>query len=133
LQPPDGRDFLRIPAHLAGHSGVATQRMPQPLRHSSVGGQLDALATVLLAEFPEPVVRERLAMLIGMLTAVLADRARRIDERAPVLLDHAAFVDNTVAMLTAAVRAPDPGPSPGRTLRLSRPSAACRPRAGPSC
>lgn len=106
LRSPDGRDFLRITAQLAGHAGVTAQRMAPPLRHSSVGVQLDALAGLLLAELPEPVVRERLAMLIGMLTAILADRARRIDDGASVLLDHAAFVDNTVAMLAAAVRAP---------------------------
>lgn len=106
LQSPSGRDFLRITAQLAGDSGVATRRMPQPLRYSSVGTQLDALADVLLRALPEPMVRERLAMLIGMLTAVLADRARRIDEDAAVLLPHEDFVDTAVAMLAAAVQAP---------------------------
>ncbi|WP_220472255.1 TetR/AcrR family transcriptional regulator [Tomitella gaofuii] len=115
LRSPSGRDFLRITAQLAGHSGVATRRMAQPLRHSSVGAQLDALADVLLRELPEPMVRERLAMLIGMLTAVLSDRARRIDEEPAVLLAHEDFVDTAVAMLAAAVRAPlRPGGGAGR-------------------
>lgn len=105
LQTGSGRDFLRITAQLAGRAGVTDARMAEPLRHSSVGPQLDALADRLGERLPEPVVRERLAMLIGMLTAVLADRARRIDDARAVLLDHDAFVDTAVAMLSAAVQA----------------------------
>lgn len=106
LRTPSGRNFLRITAQLAGRSGVTTASMAQPLRHSSVGIQLDALADMLGRDLPEKVARERLNMLIGMLTAVLADRAHRIDDDRAVLLKHDEFVDNTIAMLAAAVRAP---------------------------
>jgi hypothetical protein len=41
-----------------------------------------------------------------MLTAALADRAHRLDEHLPVLLDHPAFVTNLTTMLTAALLAP---------------------------
>lgn len=106
LQTGSGRDFLRITAQLAGRSGVTDERMAEPLRRSSVGMQLDALADRLGERLSEPAVRERLAMLIGMLTAVLADRARRLDDARAVLLCHTEFVDTTVAMLTGAVQAP---------------------------
>lgn len=108
LESPAGRDFLRIIVQLSGGSGVMTRQMPNPLRGSSVGGQLAALDDALRTVLPEDVALERLAMMIGMLTAVLADRARRLDGGQPVLLSHERFVDNTIAMLTAAMLAPAP-------------------------
>lgn len=112
LETPAGRNFLRIIVQLSGQSGVATRQMPNPLRGSSVGHQLAALDDALRTVLPEDVALERLAMLIGMLTAVLADRARRLDGGQPVLLDHDRFVANTVAMLTAALLAPVPTDNP---------------------
>lgn len=106
LESPEGRHFLRIIVQLAGQSGVATRQMPNPLRGSSVGSQLAALDDALRAELPEDVALERLAMMVGMLTAVLADRARRLDGGKQVLLSHDRFVANTIAMLTAAMLAP---------------------------
>lgn len=111
LETPSGRNFLRIIVQLSGQSGVTTRRMPNPLRASSVGGQLAALDDALRTVLPEEVALERLAMMIGMLTAVLADRARRLDGGQPTLLDHDGFVANTIAMLTAAMLAPLPAPA----------------------
>lgn len=108
LESVEGREFLRIIVQLAGQSGVTTRKMPNPLRSSTIGRQLEALDAALRAELPEEVALERISMLIGMLTAVLADRARRIDGAQPILLDHASFVANTVSMLTAAMLAPVP-------------------------
>lgn len=108
LESADGRDFLRIIVQLAGRSGVTTRQMPDPLRGSTIGRQLEALDAALRTVLPEDVALERLSMLISMLTAVLADRARRIDGGQPVLLDHAGFTANTVAMLTSAMLAPVP-------------------------
>ncbi|WP_051461540.1 TetR/AcrR family transcriptional regulator [Tomitella biformata] len=106
LESPAGRNFLRIIVQLSGQSGVTTRQMPNPLRGSSVGGQLAALDDALRTVLPEEVALERLAMLVSMLTAVLADRGRRLDGGQPILLDHDLFVANTVAMLTAAMLAP---------------------------
>ena len=108
LETEDGRDFLRIIVQLAGQAGVTTRRMPNPLSQSTVGRQLEALDAALRAELPEDVALERISMLISMLTAILADRARRIDGGQPVLLEHERFLANTAAMLTAAMLAPVP-------------------------
>lgn len=108
LSTTDGRNFLRIIEALAGRAGVRTHSLPDPLRDTALAGQLELLEVRCAEWLSRAVARERIAMTISMITATLADRARRIDDRLPVLLDQAAFVANLVAMLTAALAAPDP-------------------------
>jgi AcrR family transcriptional regulator len=104
----DGRDFLRIVAGIAGWAGVRTHALPTPLHGTALAEQLALLEQACLRMMPEDLTLERIAMVISMLTAALADRAHRIDEHLPVLLDHKCFVANLVVMVTAALLAPPP-------------------------
>jgi len=106
LTDQSGRDFLRIVAQLAGESGARTGEVPHPLAGTALAGQLALLHARCRDHLAEPVARERIAIAIVMLTAALADRAHRIDEHLPVLLEHQAFVANLTTMLTAALLAP---------------------------
>lgn len=105
LLTSEGRDFLRIIAQLAGQAGTRTGTVPDPLVGTALAAQLELLERSVRARLPESLAVERVALVITMLTAALADRARRIDERRPVLLEHRDFVANLVAMLAAALAA----------------------------
>jgi AcrR family transcriptional regulator len=105
LDTEDGRDFLRITAQLAGQSGVRTHDLPDPIAGTALADQLALLERRCAAIVGERVALERMAAMITMLTAALADRARRIDEDLPVLLSHDDYVTDLVTMLTAAVGA----------------------------
>lgn len=112
LESADGRDFLRIIAQIAGHAGIRTGTVPSLLRGTALLRQLELLRARCLEWLPEPVARERIAIVIGMLTAALAERARQLDDAAHLLLAHAAFVENLVAMIVAALGAPAPSSNP---------------------
>ena len=112
LTDEGGRDFLRIVAQLAGGSGARGGEVPHPLVGTALAAQLDLLHARCRAHLGEPAARERIAIVIVMLTAALADRALRIDEHLPLLLDHESFAANLVTMLTAALAAPAPGTAP---------------------
>lgn len=105
LTDESGRDFLRIVAQLAGESGARSGEVPHPLAGTALAGQLALLHARCRDHLAEPVARERIAIAIVMLTAALADRALRIDEHLPLLLDHDAFTTNLTTMLTAALTA----------------------------
>lgn len=105
LTDEGGRDFLRIVAQLAGESGARSGEVPHPLAGTALAGQLALLHARCRDYLAEPVARERIAIAIVMLTAALADRALRIDEHLPLLLDHDSFTTNLVTMLTAALTA----------------------------
>ena len=68
--------------------------------------QLELIRAACAATLPEDLVLERIAIVIGMLTSALADRASLIDSGRPTLLDHDAFVDNLESMIVAALLAP---------------------------
>jgi len=106
LTDEGGRDFLRIVAQLAGESGARGGEVPHPLAGTALAAQLALLHARCRDHLGELLARERIAIAIVMLTAALADRALRIDERLPLLLDHQAFTTNLVTMLTAALTAP---------------------------
>ncbi|HEX4252880.1 MAG TPA: TetR/AcrR family transcriptional regulator, partial [Pseudonocardia sp.] len=76
------------------------------LAGTALAGQLTLLHARCRDHLAEPVARERIAIAIVMLTAALADRARRIDEHRSLLLDHTAFTRDLTTMLTAALTAP---------------------------
>jgi AcrR family transcriptional regulator len=108
LLTPEGRDFLRIVVRLAGHAGVRSHAVPSLLQGTAVAHQLKLIEQSCLAFLPEPIALERVATLISVLTATLADRALRIEQRRRLPLDHETFVANLISMLTAAMRAPAP-------------------------
>lgn len=108
LHSPDGRDFLRIIAQLAGYAGFRAGGMPAPLAGTALERQLRLLAEHCRASLPETIAHERIANVVGLLTASLADRARLLDAGEPPALPHEGFVDNLVLMIVGAIEAPVP-------------------------
>lgn len=108
LQTQEGRYFLRITAQLAGHAGVRSGSVPPPIVSRALRAQLEQVHRICAASMPAELAGERIAIMIGALTAALADRAVRIDEGGPFVLDEVAFVANLNAMLVAALLAPIP-------------------------
>jgi TetR/AcrR family transcriptional regulator, regulator of cefoperazone and chloramphenicol sensitivity len=108
LQSQAGRYFLRITAQLAGHAGVRSGAVTSPVLGSALLEQLEQLQALCARTVSAELAGERIAIMIGALTAALADRAVGIDKGTDFSLDEAAFVDNLVAMLVAALEAPVP-------------------------
>ena len=105
LATQDGRYFLGITAQLAGRAGIRTGSVPAPMITTTLREQLDLIQAACARTLPVEVVRERVAIVIGMLTAALADRAGHLNAARPTLLDHDAFVVNLDAMIVAALTA----------------------------
>ncbi|MDT4914493.1 MAG: hypothetical protein QOC66_3621 [Pseudonocardiales bacterium] len=108
LQTQEGRYFLRITAQLAGHAGVRSGSVPPPIVSRALRTQLEQVQRICATSMPAELAGERVAIMIGALTAALADRAVLIDEGGSLVLDEAAFVANLNAMLVAALQAPVP-------------------------
>ena len=95
-----GRSYLRIVAQLRG-------------RFAAWRVESDAATTKHLAEVLDEIEsrpaadpslrRERVLALIMLLTASVAERARQIDDGAPIELDHDAFVTNLIDMCSAVI------------------------------
>lgn len=102
LDDPAGRSYLRIVAQLRGRFAV--------WRVESDAATTQHLAAILdeieaRPAAPPAVRRERVVALIMVLTAVVAERARRIDDGTGNDLTHDEFVDNLVAMCAALTSA----------------------------
>jgi AcrR family transcriptional regulator len=111
LQTQSGRYFLRITAQLAGHAGVRSGSQPPAIVGPALRAQLEQLQQMCAQRMPAELAGERVAVMIGALTAALADRATAMDVGAPFVLDDEAFVANLEAMLVAALLAPVPAVS----------------------
>jgi AcrR family transcriptional regulator len=108
LQTQSGRYFLRITAQLAGHAGVRSGSQPPPIVSQSLRTQLEQVQRLCAEQVPEQLCGERVAIMIGALTAALAERAVAVDEGASFALDDDAFIANLDGMLVAALTAPVP-------------------------
>lgn len=102
LDDPGGRSYVRIVAQLRGRFAA--------WRVESDTATTEHLARVLdeieaRPDAPPAVRRERVVALIMVLTATVAERARRIDDGTGNELTHQQFVDNLVAMCAAVVDA----------------------------
>ncbi len=103
LHSEQGRSYVRIVAQLRG-------------RFAAWRVESDSATTIHLSAILDEVERridldaslrhERIVALIMVMTATVAERARRIDEGATPQLDHDSFVDNLVDMCSALVQAP---------------------------
>ncbi|WP_026197455.1 TetR family transcriptional regulator [Sciscionella marina] len=102
----DGRDFVRITAQLAGRAGIRTGYLSKAIAGTALSQWLGALERACAEFLPRAIARERVAMMVTMLTATLADRARRVDEGERMTVGHKTFVANLTAMLAAGVNAP---------------------------
>lgn len=111
LHSQSGRYFLRITAQLAGHAGVRSGSQPPAIVGPALRRQLDQVRELCAQQMPAELAGERVAVMIGTLTAALADRAAAMDDGARFVLDDEAFVANLEAMLVAALRAPVPAVS----------------------
>ncbi len=108
LQTQEGRYFLRITAQLAGHAGVRSGSAPPPIVSRALRAQLEQVQRICAEAMPAELAGERIAIMIGAMTAALAERAVLIDEGGPFALGESAFVANLNAMLVAALLAPVP-------------------------
>lgn len=104
LQTEEGRDFLQIIVQLAGHAQAGIE--PEPIRGTALARQLAILTDACRARMPTIMADERITMMITAMTALLAERARRIGSRRRVALDHETYTATLVDMLTAMLRAP---------------------------
>lgn len=103
LRTEDGRDFLRIIAQLAGRAEPGVD--PEPLRGTALADQLNILARLCSDRLGETLAAERITLMITMLTAALADRARRIEARRRLVLEHDDYVADLIDVLAAGLRA----------------------------
>ena len=100
LHTEPGRSYLQIVAQLRGRF-AAWRAKSDPATTKHLTHILDELER--LPDAPPAVRRERVVALIMLLTASVAERARRIDDGRGNELDHDEFVDNLVRMGTALV------------------------------
>lgn len=100
LHTDEGRSYVRIVAQLRGRF-AAWRAESDPATTKHLARILDELESV--PDAAPAVRRERLLALILLLTAAVAERARRIDDGSGNELPHDAFVDNLVQMCTALV------------------------------
>lgn len=108
LQTQSGRYFLQITAQLAGHAGVRSGSQPPPLVSQGLRTQLAQVQRLCSQQMPAELAGERVAFMIGALTAALAERASAADAGDSFVLDDEPFVANLEAMLVAALCAPVP-------------------------
>lgn len=104
LRTADGRDFLRITAQLAGRAGIRSGHLPEPVAETALSEWLGMLENRCSRALPRAVAAERVAMMITMLTAALAERARRIEAGRRMAVGHHRYVADLVAMLAAALQ-----------------------------
>ena len=103
LATQDGRYFLRITAQLASQAGVRSGT-PPALIGDALRIQLEQLRGLCSESMSPELAGERIAIVVGALTAALAERAVAIDEHADLHLDDDRFVANLVTMLAAALQ-----------------------------
>lgn len=102
LATVEGRAHVRIVAQLRGRF-AAWRVASDATTTAHLARVLDELEARAAGD--GPVRAERVVGLIMLLTAAVAERARRIDEGAELGLDHDAFVANLTAMCAALVTA----------------------------
>lgn len=108
LTSPDGRDFLRIIEQLAGWSGLEQGELTVVLSGSVLATQLSALEDLVAARHQRVLARHRVAEFVLFLTASLAQRARLVESGRRLTLSQRRYVDDLVAMTTAALLAVTP-------------------------
>jgi TetR/AcrR family transcriptional regulator, regulator of cefoperazone and chloramphenicol sensitivity len=106
LKTQDGRWFLLIMAQLSGRAGIRSKSMPREINSTVLLEQLVLIQAALRRTVPDRLARERLAIVVNLLTTALAERATQIDRGSRMLLGHKAFLANLEAMIVAALTAP---------------------------
>ena len=107
LATPDGRDYLRIVAQLAGR--FAGWRSPNP----GVGPCLQEILSILenrMSDLPAALRQERVVEMIMLMTVAIAERARVVDSAGAPALDEMTFIENLTDVLLGVLDAPSAGP-----------------------
>ncbi|MFF8609368.1 TetR family transcriptional regulator [Streptomyces sp. NPDC015346] len=109
LRTERGRRCLRISAQLSHESGVRG-RTPRPTLDGTVYWRLIERVEACLtrAGLPEPLRLERLDLVLTVVGAAMADRARQYLDGTPPLTSEALFLADLVETTTALLRAPAP-------------------------
>jgi AcrR family transcriptional regulator len=121
-----GRSFLLILADLVEEDPATFGPELLDVLARTGGHAVYAELTRRLPSLPEPVLVERLSLMTMIILRAVADRARVHEmsaggaRRGRPQLDHEAFVANLVAMVAAAVVAPDRVAPPRRRRTVSR-------------
>ena len=113
LSTPSGRNYLRIVAQLAGRYQPWRRDALNPTHQRGVLAELQARASATDVETQQA----RVMSVIMLMTTAMADRARALDEGAPVELDEETFLANLADMIVAALTA-------ARGPRLRQPAEA---------
>lgn len=108
LATPEGRDFLRIIEQLAGWSGLEQGELTDVLSGSMLATQLLALEDLIAGRGSRALARHRVAEFVLFLTASLAQRARAVEGGRRLTMSQRRYVDDLVAMTTAALLAGTP-------------------------
>ncbi|MDH3708120.1 MAG: hypothetical protein OES57_18800, partial [Acidimicrobiia bacterium] len=108
LDSPSGRNYLRIVAQLSHQ--FAQWRDETPFTGPNLEAVLDDLEH-RPPGCPPAARRERLIALMMLLSSVMAERARQIDDAAPLPIDGHGFEANLADMLVGIVEAPASVPS----------------------
>ena len=103
LATQDGRYFLRITAQLASQAGVRSGT-PPALIGDALRVQLEQVRALCSTSMSPELAGERIAIVVGALTAALADRAVAIDEHASSTSTTNSSSTNLVTMLAAALQ-----------------------------
>ncbi|MGN6723738.1 MAG: TetR/AcrR family transcriptional regulator [Marmoricola sp.] len=108
LNTTDGRDFLRIMEQLAGWSGLEQGELTEVLSGSVLAAQLAALENLVATHQARVLARHHVAEFVIFLAASLAQRARLVESGKRPTLSQRRYVDDLVAMTTAALVASTP-------------------------
>lgn len=105
LESASGRDFLRIVPQYIGPLD-ANLRMGRAEPVTAEAGRLLTLLEERLRHLPQAIRRERLVTYTLVLTSLLAERARHLEDRRPTALDADQFVDHLLDVIEAVLTAP---------------------------
>lgn len=115
LDTPDGRNYLRIVAQLTHRFPAWRSPVGNPPHLRQILGVLEGRAG------SDPALqRERVLNLIMLMTTAMAERARAVEEGAPLELDTQRFVANLADVIVAGVEAPV-GPALGAPSQTREP------------
>lgn len=105
LESASGRDFLRIVPQFIGPLDANLRRgVAEPVTAQS--RRLLGLLEDRMTHLPQAIRRERLVTYTLVLTSLLADRARHLEDRQPTPLDADQFVDHLLDVIEAVMTVP---------------------------
>ncbi|WP_229847673.1 TetR/AcrR family transcriptional regulator [Kitasatospora griseola] len=116
LRTERGRDCLRISTQVSHDSGIRERRPHPGLAGSRYWRLISELEAPLVELLPEPVRLERIDLVLTLIGAALAERARQLAAGEPTLTADGGYLADLVSVCHAALTAPPAGahPAPAR-------------------